>query len=216
MSTTWRRDTCWLSNVGAIGRSYIIGGENLGMGAFLAALADCTNLPAPTRQVPRAVALGVGALSQLIEGRLLRREPSVALEAARMSTTNMMFNDQRARDELGHSPRPASEAFVDSARWFVENGYVSTKRAARIRFPELTPARLRGPQADAASKPRTVGITSWTRCVHRTDRRRPRPKSAEADDHPCHRSRRWPHTAVRTGLAGRRVDPRSGAVILGR
>ncbi len=120
---------------GAIGRSYIIGGENLGMGAFLAALADCTNLPAPTRQVPRAVALGVGALSQLIEGRLLGREPSVALEAARMSTTNMMFNDQRARVELGHAPRPASEAFVDSARWFVENGYVSTKRAARIRFP---------------------------------------------------------------------------------
>jgi dihydroflavonol-4-reductase len=120
---------------GAIGRSYIIGGENLGMGAFLTALADCTNLPAPTRQVPRSVALGVGALSQLIEGRLLRREPSVALEAARMSTTNMMFNDQRARDELGHSPRPASEAFVDSARWFVENGYVSPKRVARITFP---------------------------------------------------------------------------------
>jgi dihydroflavonol-4-reductase len=120
---------------GAIGRSYIIGGENLGMGAFLAALAACTNLPAPTRQVPRSVALGVGALSQLVEGRLLRREPSVALEAARMSTTNMMFNDQRARVELGHSPRPASEAFLDSSRWFVENGYVSAKRAARITFP---------------------------------------------------------------------------------
>ena len=91
---------------GAIGRSYIIGGENLGMGAFLAALADCTNLPAPTRQVPRSVALGVGALSQLIEGRLLRREPSVALEAARMSTTNMMFNDQRARRRARPLPPP--------------------------------------------------------------------------------------------------------------
>jgi dihydroflavonol-4-reductase len=120
---------------GAVGRSYIIGGENLGMGSFLAALARCTNLPAPTRQVPRSVALGVGALSQLVEGRLLRREPSVALEAARMSTTNMMFDDKRARVELGHSPRPVSEAFVDSARWFVENGYVSPRRAARISFP---------------------------------------------------------------------------------
>jgi dihydroflavonol-4-reductase len=120
---------------GAIGRSYIIGGENLSMGSFLAALAHSTSLPAPTRQVPRSVALGVGALSQLVEGRLLRREPSVALEAARMSTTNMMFNDQRARVELGHSPRPAAEAFLDSARWFVENGYVSAKRTARIRFP---------------------------------------------------------------------------------
>jgi dihydroflavonol-4-reductase len=119
---------------GAVGRSYIVGGENLAMGSFLAALAECTSLRASTIQVPRAVALGVGALSQLVEGRLLRREPSVALEAARMSTTNMMFNDQRARGELGHAPRPSMEAITDSARWFVDNGYVTAKRAARIRF----------------------------------------------------------------------------------
>jgi dihydroflavonol-4-reductase len=119
---------------GAIGRSYIIGGENMGMGDFLAGLAQCTNLPTPKVQVPRAVALGVGALSQLVEGRLLRREPSVALEAARMSTTNMMFDDTRARRELGHAPRPASEALADSARWFVQHGYVNAKRSGRIRF----------------------------------------------------------------------------------
>jgi dihydroflavonol-4-reductase len=119
---------------GAVGRSYIVGGENLKMGSFLAALARCTGLPAPKWQVPRSVALGVGALSQLVEGRILKREPSVALEAARMSTTNMMFNDQRARDELGYSPRPASDAMTDSARWFAENGYVNPKRLSRMKI----------------------------------------------------------------------------------
>ena len=119
---------------GKVGRSYIIGGENMGMGSFLAALAACTSLPVPRVQVPRAVSLAVGALSQLIEGRLLQREPSVSLEAARMSTTNMMFDDSRARVELGHSPRPASEALEDSARWFVQNGYVNAKRSSRISF----------------------------------------------------------------------------------
>jgi dihydroflavonol-4-reductase len=119
---------------GRIGRSYIIGGENMSMGAMLAALARGTNLPAPTLQVPRSLALGVGALSQLVEGRVLKREPSVALEAARMSTTNMMFNDQRARTELGYASRPAQEALADSARWFVDNGYVATKRHGRIRI----------------------------------------------------------------------------------
>ena len=93
---------------GAVGRSYIVGGENMSMGSFLARLAACTGLPTPRMQVPRGVALAVGALSQLVEGRLLRREPSVALESARMSTTNMMFDDTRARRELGYSTAPRS------------------------------------------------------------------------------------------------------------
>jgi dihydroflavonol-4-reductase len=117
---------------GRVGRSYIVGGENLPMREFLAVLAKCTGLRAPTWQVPRGLALTAGALSQLVEGRLLRREPSVALEAARMSTTNMMFSDQRAREELGYDPRPAPVAIAESARWFVENGYVAAKKLARI------------------------------------------------------------------------------------
>jgi dihydroflavonol-4-reductase len=117
---------------GTVGRSYIVGGENVAMGALLAELAKFTNLPAPRWQVPRSFALGIGTLSQLVEGRILKREPAVALEAARMSTTNMMFSDQRARVELGYAPRPASEAIADSARWFVKGGYISPKRLNRI------------------------------------------------------------------------------------
>jgi dihydroflavonol-4-reductase len=113
---------------GAVGRSYIVGGENMGMGPFLEGLAAVTGLPAPRLRVPKALALGVGALSQLVEGRILKREPFAALEAARMSTTNMMFTDARARQELGYSSRPASEAMADAARWFSDNGYVKPKR----------------------------------------------------------------------------------------
>jgi dihydroflavonol-4-reductase len=122
---------------GAIGRSYIIGGENMGMGPFLAGLAAATGLPAPRLQVPRGLALGVGALSQLVEGRILKREPFAALEAARMSTTNMMFNDARARQELGYSPRPASEAMADAVRWFADHGYVTEKRLRRMQLPSV-------------------------------------------------------------------------------
>lgn len=119
---------------GAIGRSYIVGGENMGMGPFLAGLAAVTGLPAPKFQVPRGLALGAGALSQLVEGKILKREPFASLEAARMSTTNMMFSDARARHELGYSSRPASQAMVDAARWFADNGYVYPKRLGRMRL----------------------------------------------------------------------------------
>jgi dihydroflavonol-4-reductase len=120
---------------GRVGRSYILGGENLAMRNFLALLAQATGLPTPKRQVPRAMALTAGAVSEFVEGRLLRREPQVAMEAARMSTTNMMFSDARAREELGYAPRPAAAAAADAVRWFREAGYVRPGRVDRIRLP---------------------------------------------------------------------------------
>ena len=119
---------------GRKGRSYILGGENLSMREILRALADCSGLRMPRLEVPRAVAVTAGVASNLVEGRLLRREPRVPLEAARMSATKMIFNDDRARAEIGHKSRPARLAIEDSARWFADNGYVSARRLAAVRW----------------------------------------------------------------------------------
>jgi len=121
---------------GGRGRSYILGGENLTMRAILHTLAGCSGLPAPHLAVPRGLVLTAGAASDLFEGRLLRREPHVPFEAARMSATRMIFNDERARTELGYTSRPAREAIEESARWFADHGYVSADRLAAIRWPK--------------------------------------------------------------------------------
>ena len=121
---------------GQVGRSYILGGENLSLHEVLLALAGATGLAAPTRQFPNAFALAAARVSELVQGRLLRGEPSLPLEAARMSTTHMSFDDSRARSELGYTSRPASEALARSAHWFVDAGYVRPDRAARLRWPE--------------------------------------------------------------------------------
>ena len=117
---------------GASGRSYILGGENLSLEKLLYELAAMTGLPPANLKVPRSVSLAAAWASEMVEGRLLRRHPSIPLEAARMSTTRMAFDDTRAREELGYAPRPAVEAIEASARWFLEHGYVRPKRAARI------------------------------------------------------------------------------------
>ncbi len=121
---------------GGRGRSYILGGENLPMRAILRVLADYSGLPMPRLQIPPGLAVTAGAASGLVQGRLLRREPRVPLEAARMSTTRMIFSDERARTEIGYTSRPAREAIRESARWFADNGYVTAHRRAAIRWLE--------------------------------------------------------------------------------
>jgi ornithine--oxo-acid transaminase len=119
---------------GRKGRSYILGGENMSMREILQALADCSGLRMPRFEVPRSLVVTAGIASSVIEGRMLRREPHVPLEGARMATTRMIFSDDRARAEIGHKSRPARLAIEDSARWFTDNGYVSADRLAAIRW----------------------------------------------------------------------------------
>jgi ornithine--oxo-acid transaminase len=119
---------------GRKGRSYILGGENMTMREILRALSDCSGLPMPRFEAPRALGVAAAMASELVEGRLLKREPQVPLEGARMATTKMIFNDDRARAEIGHKSRPARLAIEDSARWFTDNGYVAPERLAAIRW----------------------------------------------------------------------------------
>jgi dihydroflavonol-4-reductase len=121
---------------GARGRSYILGGENMPMQAILRTLADYSSLPMPRLRIPGGLAVTAGAASTLIQGRLLRREPWVPLEGARMSATQMIFSDERSRAEIGYTSRPAREAITQSARWFAGNGYVAARRLAAIKWPE--------------------------------------------------------------------------------
>jgi dihydroflavonol-4-reductase len=121
---------------GLVGRSYLLGGENLSLQQLLALLAEATGLPAPTRRFPSSVALAAAWASHLVEGRLLHREPSIPLEGAKMSTTHMSVDDSRARRELGYTSRPAAEALTRAARWFADEGYVKPDRLSRFEWKD--------------------------------------------------------------------------------
>lgn len=141
---------------GRIGRSYILGGENLSMQQILAILASVTGLANRALRIPRAVAVGAGMASEWVEGRLLRREPSVPLEAARMSSTHMTFDDHRARQELGYTSRPPIAAIGDSARWFLDHGYVTDRRRRMVRWRADDDVAV-APRPGAAAPP-TPGV----------------------------------------------------------
>jgi dihydroflavonol-4-reductase len=117
---------------GQQGQSYICGGENITMAQLLATLSRVTGLPGSERRFPSVFPLIAGHLSSFIEGDLLRREPRVPLEAAQMASTTMTFDDEKARREIGYTSRPAADALYESARWFVEHGYVDDDRVKLI------------------------------------------------------------------------------------
>jgi dihydroflavonol-4-reductase len=117
---------------GQQGRSYICGGENITMAQLLSTLSDVTGLPRSDRRFPSIFPKVAGYVSSFVEGDLLGREPRVSLEAAQMATTTMTFDDSRARDEIGYTSRPAASALFDSAKWFVDNGYVDAERVRLI------------------------------------------------------------------------------------
>ena len=119
---------------GGIGHSYLLGGEDLTLRSLLFTLAALSGLPPPRFEVPRALALGAAVISELVEGRLLRRPPRIPLEGARMAATTMAFDDSLARAELGYTSRPAREAIERSVCYFVDAGYVRPDRLARLRI----------------------------------------------------------------------------------
>lgn len=119
---------------GLQGRSYICGGDNISMAQMLEILSRVTGLPPAQRRFPSMFPMLAGRASQFIEGNILRKEPRVPLEAAQMATTVMTFDDSRARSELGYRSRPADLALYDSAKWFVEHGYVNADRVAKLRW----------------------------------------------------------------------------------
>lgn len=108
----------WLAyEKGRVGERYILGGENLGLGAILALVAVQIGGKPPLGKIPR-LPLYPLAFAAEVFGRLTGREPFVTLDALRMAKKKMFFSTAKAERELGYHPRPAQEAIADAISWF--------------------------------------------------------------------------------------------------
>ena len=134
------------AQLGTLGRSYILGGENMSLREMLTILAELCGLPAPrVRLAPRAV-LPVVRSAEWFEASVLHREPTLTAEPVRMATTKMEYDTSRARAELGYTSIPAREALRRAAAWFIANDYVKPAQLAKIK------------QAGALSKPSIAAV----------------------------------------------------------
>jgi dihydroflavonol-4-reductase len=118
---------------GALGRSYILGGENMSLREMLATLGEISGLPAPRVRLTPGMVMPIVRTTEWFQGRVLRREPTLPSEPVRMATTRMEYDTARARDELGYTSAPARDALTRAARWYVDNGFVKESQVRKIR-----------------------------------------------------------------------------------
>lgn len=103
---------------------YLIGGEDLSFGQLWQLLAELTGRRAPTLQIPHHLALTL-AWGDELRCRLLKGQPTIPLEGARMARHFMYASSAKARRELGYRPSPVGEALTRAVAWYRRNGYVA-------------------------------------------------------------------------------------------
>lgn len=122
---------------GKKGRSYILGGENLYMKDILTILSQITGITPPKLKVPRVLTTTIGFLSTYLEPAILKRPPTVALEAVKMSTTKMAFDSQRAAKELSYKPESPEDALYEAVKYFLSTDKVKSDRKSLIKLKPL-------------------------------------------------------------------------------
>lgn len=108
---------------GKPGQRYILGGENLTLQRIFERLSRLSSLPAPTIQIPYAVAFAAGVFSTAW-AHISGREPRAPLDGVRMARKKMFVTTEKAKRELGFEAGPVDAALQRAIDWFRSNGYV--------------------------------------------------------------------------------------------
>ncbi|MCE5269735.1 NAD-dependent epimerase/dehydratase family protein [bacterium] len=105
---------------GKPGRNYILGGENVSLGQFFAALATASGQPAPRLAVPFWAARLIGWAEERL-ATLSGRMPQLTRGVVDIFRRDWEFDSSRAVHELGYSARPLSEGLELTVRWLRES-----------------------------------------------------------------------------------------------
>ena len=95
---------------------YLLGGENLTMREVFALVASAAGRPAPRIAIPWRLAHTAARLADAALGAVGRQPSLLVLDEVRLAREPMLFDDSKARRELGYRSRPAADALAAAAR----------------------------------------------------------------------------------------------------
>jgi len=112
---------------GGVGETYILGGENRSLQWILETIAELAAQSPPRIRLPHWFVVPIAYIVEAATRIRGSGEPMITVDSVRMARKLMYFSNEKARRELGYSPRPAVEALRDEIEWFYKHGYVVPK-----------------------------------------------------------------------------------------
>jgi len=111
---------------GQLGRHYIFSGAQVQVPELMKELEQNIGYPAPTYEIPSAIARAAGVLASVYY-RLVRRRPVFTAYSIDVLKSNSQVSSARAREELGFTTRPWQDSIRDHVEWFRDEGILPTQ-----------------------------------------------------------------------------------------
>lgn len=110
------------ANRGKPGERYILGNANIQLGDLLILLEELTELSMPKQQIPYWLALTVSTVQEFIADTITKKPPQAPLTGVKLARSPMVFNNAKARVDLGLSVRPIRESLKDAIVDYQQRG----------------------------------------------------------------------------------------------
>jgi dihydroflavonol-4-reductase len=109
---------------GRSGERYILGGENLTLGALLKRIGTIAGKKPPCLRVPHWLPLTAAFVEEHVLAPLAHRKATLAVDGVRMSREAMYYDTSKAMRQLGYTHAPLDAAIRSAIDWFAINGYL--------------------------------------------------------------------------------------------
>jgi dihydroflavonol-4-reductase len=120
-------------------QTYLVVGEPITSRDWSELFSRVTGIPVATRIISARVAMPMALVFEAI-GWLRRKPAMMNRNAVRHVIQCQQWDCRRSREELGITYTPAETTIRDTARWYVENGYVTNEDNLAILHASLVAA----------------------------------------------------------------------------
>lgn len=121
---------------GRTGESYLLSGARMTVRELMRILAGLAGRTPPRIFIPLKVAAGIAAFSPLFE-KVTRRRSLLTPYAVHTLAIDFEIRDRKAREYLGHAPRPVEQSLRDAWHWMTQDPESPLQRG----LPPVRPGR---------------------------------------------------------------------------